>query len=441
MTSSKALTWRKGFFLSASFFIAISMAVGCKKKTSIGQSTLDQNQILNSEGVDTFSLITYSRLDDTVITDNPAYELLGSYTDPVFGEMNAEFYTQLELSAFTPTFDMDSIVVDSFVLALSYRGLYGKPSDQFVEVFEINEPGGLSLDSTYYSFSTVQTDPTDLVLAGTNIHTFDANPAIPTVVDDDTLETPQLRIHLDTTLCRNMMINAGTNPENWTGNDAFREYFKGIHVRTNNAPWASGEGGVAYFNLNDAQSQLIMYYHEGSDKKEFEFRITSESADFNHVDFNRAGTLPEAVANIDTTIGMNEFYAQAFGMRGVVYIPGLDNIPKNAVIHKAVLELPVQYQTGTELSPGTGLTVASYITDTSTVLANLGVIAQYSNFTKSFEVDVRQYVQTIVNDEVDNTGLYLGPIFFISSADRVVFNGSNTDNKEQPRFRILYTEF
>ena len=111
------------------------------------------------------------------------------------------------------------------------------------------------------------------------------------------------------------------------------------------------------------------------------------------------------------------------------------------MIHKAVLELPVQYQTGTELSPGTGLTVASYITDTSTVLANLGVIAQYSNFTKSFEVDVRQYVQTIVNDEVDNTGLYLGPIFFISSADRVVFNGSNTDNKEQPRFRILYTEF
>ncbi len=438
MTKLQPYAWRKGIVLSATFFIAVFATVSCRKTSSLGESTLADNNILSSEGVDTFSLITYSYYDDSIITDNPVYELLGSYNDPLFGTMNAEIYTEFQLSAFSPVFDMDSIVVDSFVLVLSYRGLYGDISDHYMEVFEITETGGLDTETNYYAHSTVQTAGTDLVMPGQNVH--ELSDAGQSIVGDDTLDNKQLRIPLDTTMCRNMMINAGTNPENWQSDEAFQEYFKGLHIKTTGGGWVPGTGGVAYFNLNDPASQLIMYYREGNTPKEFELRISSECTDFNHVDIDSTNTEVEFIL-ADSTRGQKEFFAQAFGVRGVIAVPGLSNIPKNAVIHKATLELPVQYQTGSKYSPGTGLSTATWLTDTSKTLANLGQIAQYSNFSKSFEVNLRQYVQLVVNGELENTGIVVAPIFYISSAERVVFNGIDTDKKVKPKFRILYTEF
>ncbi len=75
--------------------------------------------ILNGTSLDTFTLLTYSIEEDTVISDNPANVVLGSYVDPTFGAYSASFYTQLRLAfGVDPNFtDPSEIVIDSFVLA------------------------------------------------------------------------------------------------------------------------------------------------------------------------------------------------------------------------------------------------------------------------------------------------------------------------------------
>lgn len=85
-----------------------SMAiVSCKKKQyQLGADVVDSNTILNGVSIDTFSLNTYTIEEDSVISDNPANVVLGSYSDPIFGDYSASFYTQLRLA----TADRKSVV-------------------------------------------------------------------------------------------------------------------------------------------------------------------------------------------------------------------------------------------------------------------------------------------------------------------------------------------
>ena len=122
MSDTQNLMWRKVFILSATFLFALFLGVSCKKKENgIGLNGLDQDALLNSEGIDTFSLITFTIEDDSVITKDPASAVLGTYNDPKFGLMSAEFYTQIRLSGVNPNFgDISTITVDSIILGLEY---------------------------------------------------------------------------------------------------------------------------------------------------------------------------------------------------------------------------------------------------------------------------------------------------------------------------------
>ena len=140
--------------------------VSCQKnKHEIGKPAIDQDQLLNGITTDTFDLITYTIDEDSAITDNMANVLLGSYVDPKFGEVSAEFYTEFRLKSLNPVFgDIGTIVYDSCVLALQYVGYYGDLSAQNFEVYELSD--SLSMDSVYYDFSTKPVKPANLVVNG-----------------------------------------------------------------------------------------------------------------------------------------------------------------------------------------------------------------------------------------------------------------------------------
>lgn len=435
----KQTTWRKGVFLSAIFLLVLVAIVSCKKKENLlGQNALNQNDLLNSGGVDTFSLITFTIDEDSVISDNPAFAILGSYMDPVFGRVNSEIYTQFRLSGLNPNFgDVSTIVLDSFVLGLEYVGYYGESGNQTVEVFQVNDPQGLNVDSTYYQFTTFQTNPSNLVPTGNEVLDFDISNL--TVIEDDTVAS-QLRIYLDTNLAKTIIQESVNNPTTFESNENFLEFFQGLHIRTNNPVQLSGEGGLFYFNLNDPSSKLTMYYKQDGISKYYDLLINSSCADFNHVDIDRSGTKVETVIN-DTISGQTEFYAQSFSCRAVVQIPGLSNIPKSAIIHKAVLELPVQYQSGTPYSPGSDVSVATRLTKGDYRFYSIGQLGAYDNYNKQFTIDLREYVQAVITDQLENTELILSPVLFITSGDRIIFNGPNTLNKKKPRFSIIYTDF
>ncbi|HIP33096.1 MAG TPA: DUF4270 family protein [Crocinitomicaceae bacterium] len=437
MINNQTALWRKGLVLSATFLFSVFLIVSCKKKENLlGQNTIDQNELLGSSGIDTFSLQTFSYFDDSVISDNAPFTLLGSYNDPVFGTYNAEFYTQVLLSGSSPDFgNLDSVIIDSMVLGIEYIGSYGTPGFQNVEVYEIGEE--LFIDSTYYSFqSKIDANLSNLVLGSNN---FEFNTQNITVVGNDTIDS-QLRIPLDTILARTLMTEANAATGTFVDDAAFTTYFKGLHVKTNNGVQALGTGGVAYFNLTDPLSKLTIYYRQFGESKTFDFLISSNAADFNHVDIDNSLTNVETVMN-DTVSGQVEFYTQSFGSRAVVKFAGINNIPATAVIHKATLELPVSYQTAGKLSPGLNISVATTLEEGATDLFGVNAIGNYSDFSKSFTVDLRAYVQAIVSGNLTNTGLVFSPVLHSTSAERIIFNGPNSTNKKKPKLSILYTEF
>ncbi len=447
MINKHSFEWRKSIVFSATFLLFALVLVSCKKKENlIGTNTIDQNDLLSSAGVDTFSLITYTVVEDSTITKDNLVSLLGSYNDPTFGQVNGEIFTQLHIQSLSPDFgDLSTVAIDSFVLGLVYAGYYGKTGNQTIEVFEINDPNGISNDddSSYYQFSSVSSDlANNLVLPGHEI--VDMNPNTITIISGEETSS-QLRIHLDTNKARTIMEDAALFPSSFESTDAFTDYFKGLHIRTSNGLQSAGEGGVMYFNMKTANSKLTVYYTQDGTQKSFDFIIGGETVHFNKVDMDNTGTRVQDVID-NTSLGQSEYYAQAFKSRAVVELPTVENIPSNAVIHSAVIEFSVSHQTGVEYEPAPFIRILKENPDAPGTFMDIGPIgvstgAQYSSFSKSYSYDLRYHIQQILNGEIENTPLYLSPVFYNSSADRIIFNGTETINKTKPSLRILYTEF
>jgi hypothetical protein len=431
---SEKNSWRKVFKLSATFLLLFFVFTSCKKKDSAaGKDLMNPEDLLNSAQVDTFTLNTFSIAEDSLISDNPAYAVLGSYNDPKFGAVNANFYTQLRLSGLNPNFgDVSTITIDSVMLGLEYAGFYGEFSSQKVEVYEMTE--AINIDSVYYSFSTKTTTSTDLVEPGYG--TFTPDPEGITVIGSDTVDT-QLRIKLKNALGTQLINEAASGGTNFTSNENFLSYFKGLHVRVNNASQLAGKGGVFYFNLNDPLSKMTVYYTQDGSQKTFDFLINSECADFNHVDIDNTGKPVQNVID-NPSSGQVEYYSQAFKSRAVVKMAGLKNLPTNAIIHKAELILPIQYQTGAKYLPPDELSVSAMINGK---LSGIGVFGLYDYAFKHYTVDVRNYMQALVSGQISTDELILSPRLFITSAERVVFNGPNSTNKKKPKLVVTYTKF
>jgi hypothetical protein len=68
-------------------------------------------------------------------------------------------------------------------------------------------------------------------------------------------------------------------------------------------------------------------------------------------------------------------------------------------------------------------------------------LGSYDATKKAFVIDLRTWVQAVLTDQVENTELILSPVLFITSGDRIIFNGPNTSNKAKPKFSLIYTEF
>ena len=418
-------------------FLCCFAILSCKKKEyQLGADVIDSSDILGGSSVDTFSLYTYTITEDSVISDNPANVVLGSYEDPIFGHYEASIFTQLRLAGVDPNFgDPNSIVIDSFVLALEYVGYYGDLDPQTFEVFELDE--AMSLDSSYYSFSTINHSSTNLVPFENA--TITPNTSSPTIVDGDSL-APQLRIHLDTNLDRNVILEATSGTSTFSSNDEFLEFFKGLHIKTNNVLQSAGEGAALYLDINDPSSKATIYFRQDGEPTSYDLLMNSDCADFTKVSIDQTGTDVEQVV-IDSTAGQNTYYAQAFGARAAMSIPGLLNIPPNSVIHRADLSLPIQFQTGYKYQPGSNVSLATRVDSLSQGLINVGVIGVYNALDKSFDINIRDYVQSIVNKELPLTELMVSPLYFINSAERIVFNGSNTINKKKPKLTITYTSY
>ncbi|HIN39586.1 MAG TPA: DUF4270 family protein, partial [Flavobacteriales bacterium] len=71
---------------------------GCEKPGVIGLDVHPEADQFNVLFSDTSTLVAKTILEDSIRTDEPILNLLGAYTDPVFGYTAASFYTQFSMT-------------------------------------------------------------------------------------------------------------------------------------------------------------------------------------------------------------------------------------------------------------------------------------------------------------------------------------------------------
>lgn len=451
---TQIVSQRKVLKLSASFFIASALLLSCKKETNIGDGLEDNS--LTVHKTDTFTLLTYSELPDSVQTDETAVNLLGAYNDPVFGKVECGIVTELKLSSNNPQFKDSAtavLEVDSVVLSLRYTSInyYANIQELTFEVYEITDDL-VRDDKDYYAFDSPTTTGSNLVLAGTETQTPDF---VKDQIVGDLELPPHLRIHLDPSLGEDF-ITAAENGD--LADDAsFKDFFKGLYIKVDGSAMSTGQGMILYHVLENSISGLTIYYRNTGDDitKEYMFEFNSDGARYGDIKFDHTGTPTENIAD-DKTKGKEAFYLQGTSFRAVIEIPHLLSFyydengnydPK--IINKAELILPIQDFGPDPFHPSSNLLIAKIVDENNsefTLDVSAGSFASstvtYNQNNKEFRFIVTREIAGMLKGEREFKGFRIySPSYYGSTIERVVFNGSHTTLKEKPRLEITYSEY
>jgi hypothetical protein len=432
----------------ALLILGLSTFMACKKQaTFIGAEVYDPELLLDANGVDTFSIVCYSEnLDSALITKSARHALLGTYRDNEVGRVDAGFYTQVRLAANAADFgDINTIVVDSIMLALEYRDVYGSGGiDQQFAVYRLTED--MDPDELYTSLDELATDTENLI--HDDFLNIIPNPAAPTYIDTILLARPQLRLRLKDEL-GDEIINASESGylEN---NEVFLDYFKGLHVTTQVVNVPPSSGAVYGFDLIDPDSKITIYYTQDGERKTFDLVINNNAERYNNVKYDDLGTTPLAQLLANPLLGQNKFFIQNGSVRAVVAMPTVQNLSPQTVIHRATLYLPYAYFPGADEYPSPSLTAFNRRVDGDLIWGlqnNGGVISPIAypfnpNF-KRYVIDVTSFVQGLIKQDplFQTPELHITGFRTNDNVERIVFNGVNSSNKYQPKLIITYTEF
>lgn len=431
-------------FGSALFFVAILFIFNSctKEKTDIGLGIQPEEDLLNATLVDSFQLETYTELEDSVRTDELSNCLLGSYVDPVFGKTTATIYTQLGLSTVGVTVDMPSTTVDSVKIYLRYSGYYGKLTAQTFSVQRLTER--FYRDSTYYSNKTLTTDGNELIVSGKE--TITPNTTSNVVVGSDTLN-PMLVIDLKPQLGTDI-LNAVAGGS-LASESAFSDFFYGLRLAVDNPTQAVGQGGILYFNMGDAQTEMVIYYTESSVAKQLSFPISTNQARFSNFVHDYTGT-PVADQLVDKTKGQTQFYAQTMGgVKGVLKISGINGLKDlgNIIINKAEVSLPVQYYTSDPYTT-TSAAFLFYNNADGGISVTLDQLSNYASYggiyddsKKAYTFNIGRHLQKLVKGELENLGFVINTGSSSVAGGRIIFNGTSTGYRAKPYLKVYYTKY
>ena len=216
-------------------FIIILLFFSCDKSDDIGLSIQpDSDRIILSSYSDSTLFKLTCINEDSIRTDETSLNLLGSYNDPLFGNVISGVASQYRLSSIINTSFGNNVFADSVVLILPYVGYYGDTTqDIAIDVSYLSDE--IFIDSAYYSNSDFI--PKDLL--SSDIYTVSPNTNI--YINGDTLP-PHLRINLDVNFFEQNILN--TDISNLSSNDNFIQHFKGLLLEPHGM-----NNTVLYFNL------------------------------------------------------------------------------------------------------------------------------------------------------------------------------------------------
>ena len=393
------------------FILVFIVSISCKKEVNSSGYNLIGADPAMVGAVDTFTIRTSSRNLDTSATNSPAYLLLGSINDPVFGKTEASFCSQLRLITTSPDFgEISSLKIDSVVLSMRYLDNYGLNKPLKFDVFRISE--NLDINKVYYSNSKINCYSENLSI-NSNFKTplapgkYFINQFKDTIYD-------QISIELDTMLGRELINKSKESPSTYASIENFNSWFKGLKIVAKNETQAYLDGAIYYIS---SAPRLTIYYKQGGENKQYYFELNQNAVRINLLDFNKFGY------EVDKPLANSNFYTQSNSLRAYIELPYLSNISTNSVVHSAKLELPYDNTNNFIYSPGTQVSV---MIENSTVDKRLRMIGLGSIDTikKVFSIDLREHVQSVVSRKRINSGLYISPREFSTTATRIKFINS-----------------
>ncbi|MEO1050347.1 MAG: DUF4270 family protein [Bacteroidota bacterium] len=406
---------------------------------------------------------------DSINTRNSGRLLAGSYTDPLFGSVSAEGYSQLFLSSTTLPQSIDETAAfDSIVLHLRVQYFYGNQIEtpQNFAVYRLNE--SITDSSTVFTFHdaqrgeklgettfTLQPDSVDRVFQAadtTIVNSFDTNGRFIYLMDVKLNNSFGLEIF-------NQALNDSTADNFLTDRDDFENFIPGISVVNEGT-----EGALLGFNISDANSQMTLYYSEIDSEgnrvqREFDFNLNTSTfgqialnhfnritpnrlesnrsgtalADLNsfNTSFEPAGDLAyvQAGGSVVTKLDLSSFSEDAF-------IDTLDNAILNSA--QIILNDAQDIQQGLEPPGSIGVLLADENNrlvggGISIILDDFSAIVNYDTASRGYNIPVTIFLQNILDRNDSTQQVFIVPSQFGASVNRFI------TEKENIKLRFFYT--
>ena len=313
--------------------------------TRIGTSELGLD-FLSQDAISTKDTVLDVETETIVMEDSlriyPTDEhMLGNITnDPLFGSTSASLFFQLKPS-FYPFYikgSKDSVVVDSAVLVLSYKGFYGdstKPVRIYVNKIDPATPLEVG---KYYASNYASAYGIRKGSAIGNPYLLDFTRAKDSVNDRFENAAKQIRIKLNNAIATELLKTYDSNGA-YRNDTTFRNAFPGFALSTNAA---DNHNALIRLSLLDSNTKLALYYSTSGtgsvtrDTLVTYFRFNYYAAqNANFIQRNR--TASEIASHLNGFAKDSLVYVQTSpGTMVKIKVPGLKTF-KNKIVHRAEL--------------------------------------------------------------------------------------------------------
>ncbi len=407
-------------FVIFTFLFFVTLIISCTKivTTDIGAGLIPPvDGIITKDTI--VEVITKNTGEDTISVGISDDHVLGYTDDRIFGKTTASVNFQIAPVTYPVYFGMpkDSIILDSVVLCLKYKGFWGDSMPPVkLRVYSIDPEVIFANDSAYNNTISFQKgrEITEFNTAkDIDIRRLDDIDTTAKVYNEPV--TNQLRVRLDNSFGRQLIDYDSAKV--YQNDETFYNYLRGLIVE----PETTGNA-LILVNLQDTTTHLSFYYHNKSGDtltKRFAPDVAT-SASSNTILRDYQGTdIPSFLSGAGPNDSLIFMQTSPGGMLATIKIPAIENL-SNRIVHRAELlmyQAPDPFSNSDALFTPPNLFLAAYANDsvnysfavpydvaffgnTINNLAQFGVYPikdpKTTNNTYYYNFDITRYVQGII---------------------------------------------
>ena len=283
-------------------FIAL---FSCEKdENNLGSNVGGTINLVGANIINTFEVITYNDIEDTILTSGQISPQLGVYRSDEIGLAQSNLFVTFNPDTLGIKFPTNDFVIDSLFLTLEIINVYGKPINQEFDIYRLNNQ--VMKDTIYYASDTL--NYTELIGTITINET-----------DSNTYTFPLNKTFADKLILADSI--------DMSSDEHFRNFFKGIAIVPKNIGLSSNEGAI--YSLSRTGIKIHLQYHSINPNPtetfdtEVIYEVENDDYIFANLRHNFTGSETEAVLN-DSILGESVFYTQGLsGCIGKIEFPSL----------------------------------------------------------------------------------------------------------------------